>query len=387
MSIINKSLVWIWDWLRGFNELQLRIGLQVIDTDAIVILPVHWSSMNNLNRNCKLQVFFAYIIVAAAIFPARVWYALNYGALTPSFAMVIMAFMFPPSVGGGTQKCLFAVGGYILGALLQAIATYAAWGANGGSFTNTVVKFSVFTTLISILAGILNILRWHWSITNLFFLLACVGLVIAGGVTTLPLPFLAWKAPFYVCALVAIGASGILVACWFILPRTAGHLYKSNLAKSYVSMAHAINAIGELLLSPIDPSTGLLLSIEGNIDPTNGMDTGLTSNLQEIRQSLKAAQQELAASRTQQFPVLLELDLYNSPHRFPAAGYLEVKLTAWYAMGTIALIARPLQSGHLRLGIIHEDGIKNRFGKMFHAMEDVLKGMAAVIQGEKKMKE
>ena len=152
-------------------------------------------------------------------------------------------------------------------------------------------------------------------------------------------------------------------------------------------MAHAINAIGELLLSPIDRSTGLLLSIDGNVDPTNGMDTGLTSHLQEIRQSLKAAQQELAASRTQQFPVLLELDLYNSPHRFPAAGYLEVKLTAWYAMGTIALIARPLQSGHLRLGIIHEDGIKNRFGEMFHAMEGVLKGMAAIIQGKKKMRE
>lgn len=325
--------------------------------------------------------------MAAAIFPARVWDALDYGALTPSFAMVMMAFMFPPSVGGGTQKCLFAVGGYIVGALLQAIATYAAWGANGGSFTNTIVKFSVFTTLISILGAILNILRWYWTITNQFFLLACVGLVVAGGVTTLPLPYLAWKAPFYVCALVVIGASGILFACWFIFPRTSGHLYKKNLANSYLSMGHAIHACRDLLLSPIDPSTGLLLSITGDIDPANGLDTGLTSQLQEIRQSLKAAQQELAASRTQQLPVLLELDVYDRPHRFPAAGYLEAKLTAWYAMGTIALIARPLQSGHLRLGIIHESGIKKRFDDMFCAMEDVLNGMAAVIQGKKKMKE
>lgn len=317
--------------------------------------------------------------MSAIVFPAKVWNSLDYGALTPSFALVFLALMSPNNVGGTTLKAIFTVSGYLLGGLAQATATYAAWGINGGSFENTVTKIAVFTTYISILAGIFNICRWHWAVTNILFLLASVGLVVAGGVATFPLPYLAWKAPFYVTALMVIAAATMTLIAWFAFPITAGAQYRQHMCSAFRSIGDAVDAVRPLIFAPLDPATGLPREASGVLNNKDGIDTGLAEKVNDVGKHLKSARHQLTASRSLQLPVRFEFDIWCRPCIFPATAFVRSKLTAWYSMSCSAILVRPLQSGHLRLTAVQNESVKCLFDAVFCGIADLLRTLGDVI--------
>jgi hypothetical protein len=155
------------------------------------------------------------------------------------------------------------------------VATYIAWAANGRSHANTVTKAAVFTVVASVLAGCVNMARWRWENTNRLFLVTCVALVVAGGISTLPDPAGPKLAPLRAWALAGIAVCFVLPIAWLIVPVPAGQKYRRILASAMHNMADAVDATRNILMGPIDPEIGLLACVRGKIDADSGEDEGL----------------------------------------------------------------------------------------------------------------
>lgn len=282
-------------------------------------------------------MFVCFVIITGIIAPAPIWTALSDGGVViPPLALVLVLITRPSNVGSTTLNSIFMIVGLIAGGLLAAVATWAAWAANGHSYSpNTATKGAVFGVIICVFSGILNAWRWRYDLTNVLFLFCCVGLVLMGGMASYSLPFVAWEAAFYMLALGAMAAVFSLLVGWFIYPVPASLQYRRCFSQALVSLAGALGAVEATLIAPLDPGTGRLAGAAGKLDPDTGTDAGLHETVYKVRGALRATRGKLLATQQHHLTVKLELDVYNSPKVFPR--YVKERWMAGHKLSSKAL--------------------------------------------------
>ena len=96
----------------------------------------------------------------------------------------------PCAAGSWLLAASLVAGGSLLGGGLSIAVMYAAYGANGGSYDDSVTKAATFVCLLSLAAGLLSMLRYRSEFTALAFISAQLALIFCGrcGVVGWPIP-------------------------------------------------------------------------------------------------------------------------------------------------------------------------------------------------------
>jgi hypothetical protein len=344
-----------------------------------------WRGYTADQLKLAFQIFLAFCIVMAIASPYPVWTALSYGTITPPLALVFVVLLAPQHQGGATLSAIFLAIGILLGGGLALAVKYITYFANGSVWDDqTVVKGVVYAIFTALSGGILNGLRWQWEITNQLFLLACAGLILSGGVGTYYSPTLLPASILYVLLLTTMSSVVTLVCCWFIFPVTAGSKYRDLVAKALDFTAEGISAYETLILGPVDAKTGRLTAAIGKIDPCTGTDEGLTPLIDEVRVNLRAARKTLFISRALHLPVRLEVDVYNTPKRFPYIEFMHSKIELSLIIATVATLTRPVKSGRINLKLFQQPELRKRFSHLLTCLKTQLHLFAGAAQGQKK---
>lgn len=344
-----------------------------------------WKGYSKDQLKPALQIFLSFCIVFAITSPYPVWNALSYAGITPPLALVFAIMLAPQHQGGATLSAISLALGILLGGGLALAVKYLAYFANGSSWVDhTVVKGVVYTLGIAVSGGILNAMRWQWEITNQLFLLACAGLILAGGIGTYYRDSLAPASVLYILILTTLSSAITLACCWFIFPVTAGSKYRKLVAQALDFTGEGISAYKTLVLGPVDHETGILIATTGKIDPCSGTDEGLTPSINKIRENIRAARSSLFMSRTLNFPVRLEVDIYNKPKRFPYMEFMHSKIELSSIIATISTLARPVKTGRINLTLFQQPELRKRFSKLLTCLENQFHVLAKVAQGQEK---
>jgi len=345
-----------------------------------------WRGYSKDQFKLTLQVFLSFCIFSAITSPYPVWNVTSYANFTPPLGLVFIIVLSPEQPQGAvTESAIFLALATFVGGGLALAVKYITYFANGSDWDDqTVVKGVVYTLGISIAGGCLNALRWQWEVTNKFFFFCLATLVVAGGIGTYYDAGLVPESILYFLLLTTMGSVITLACCWFIFPVTAGSKYRQLVAKALDSTAEGIAAYKTLVLGPVNHKTGILVAATGKIDPCSGTDEGLTPFLEEMRKNIRAARRSLFTSRALHIPVLLEVDIYNKPKRFPYMEFMHCKIELSLFIATVTTLARPVKSGRMNFSLFQQPELRKRFSQLLTCIENQFHVFAEVVQGQEK---
>jgi len=237
-----------------------------------------------------------------------------------------------------------------------------------------IVQGAVFTAVLSVLLGIVNMLRWKWTTTNQFYMMTCSASMFAGGITTFHLSYVAGKAAFYALALATIGASSIILTSWFVFPVTTGYVFRNTFASALRSLADAVACVEDIIIPA--PTEGTRATSDSCVPPA-GMNGDRAF---PARSALITMRQSLISCHQLKLPARLELDVYHSPKRFPLAAFSKARTPAWQAMSTWAVMIRLLRNeNNMDLGVMRREPLQLRLQTLMDALQAVLRGMAGAV--------
>ena len=337
-------------------------------------------------KNVKLggQVFLSFVIFLSITSPLPVWNALSYGTIVPPLACIYMVML---GIQGGnmgniTLLEIYMILSIILSGLLATLIKYLTWLAAGSDWSNNNVSKGVtYVVLVSFSCGIFNILRWKWDATNMFFYTASIFLIFNLGAYSGKGSGLNYLTPVWVLVDIGMGTTITTLCSWFFFPVLASDSFRNATAESIKRLANAVRSCTELVLSPIDPESGLLQDATGKLDVITWRDEGLWDKIQKIAIDQRGVKSIIMSTRGLRIPVLLELDFYCPTRlRFPIVPFLHVQTYSQIMSSVIGNMVRPVKSGNLNMRLIQDEDIRTAILNLSNALESVLEAISLSIK-------
>ena len=337
-------------------------------------------------KNLKVggQVFLSFVIFLGITSPLPVWDALSYGTMVPPVACIYMVML---GVQGGTMGNItlfqvYMIFSIILSGLLATLIKYLTWLAAGNDWSNNnVSKGATYVVLVSLSCGIFNILRWTWDATNMFFYTLSIFLIFNLGAYSGVGSELFYLTPVWVLVNIGIGTIITTMCSWFFFPVLASDSFRNATAEGIKRLANAVRSSTELILSPVDPESGLLQDATGKIDVITWRDKGLWDKTQKIAIDQRGVKSIIMGTRGLRIPVLLEFDFYSPKRfRFPIVPFLHVQTYSQIMASVIANMVRPVKSGNLNMRLVQDEDIRTAILNLSNALESVLEAISLSIK-------
>ena len=363
---------------------------------AVVSLPswvwqqiIDWCNGYTMDhKKVALQVFLAYAILIAIMAPEESWNQLAHGAVVPPLALVFLILIGPYTQGVTIWSILQSITGILTGGCLILLSTYltnAAIGFNWGD--NSVTKGVVMTIFSTLAAFVLMSAKFFFKFTFEFTVTACASLVFAGGISSYYRNPVDYLQVFYALQMAVLGLGTMAIISSFVFPVTSGSLYRGLLANSIRKVATAIEALGELMLSPVNSETGVLSAATGKINLSTGSDEGLQPMVDKIKDPARVARGLLLGSWNFHMPVLLEIDIYNRPRLFPRFKFINLRICISLLIASLAPFGRPLRTGRTNLRLLQNSQVKEKLTAVFSFMVELLKTLADCLESTTKFVE
>jgi len=209
-----------------------------------------------------LQTFISFVIYLCIVWPGPVNDALWYnGALPPALGLifVLMFGVTGGSVGTNTLLEIYSVAALVLTGLVSVLIRYIVWLASGQDWeNNNFAKAAAFSLLIAFSCGCFNILRWKWDVTNALFSMCSVYLIFMQGPYSGPKSGTLYLLSVYMLVNTTIATTLYTIVSWVLLPIYSSREVRRSTAKAIEHLGSALLAERDLIMSPVDPESGLL---------------------------------------------------------------------------------------------------------------------------------
>eukprot|EP00887_Chlorella_sp_A99_P005115 scaffold25.g5115.t1 len=310
-----------------------------------------------------IQCGVATLVIMASFSTPAVWEALSFDPILANSTLFLvftcLALMFQVGTGLAVAKLATEfVAGSLVGATLSFGVMYAAYGANGGSWEDSVGKAFAVVAFGSICIFGITLVRFRYRQHTIACIAAGLGVAIppAGIYHTTNMHQL-WQLPLYWYVFGTVPAVFIVLVGTFVLPVPTGGVVRRRLAKVLRNTGAIVTLAVDLLTSELDPATGCLAAATGDTT-AGGSDAGLD------------ALAHLPGG-------WWEWDAYRRQHRLPAAAHANLLLLARTLLSAAMNMTYSLQTGRLQLTAVskHADGLRHvasAFRAAAAALADVL---------------
>lgn len=336
-----------------------------------------------------LQTFIAYVIFMCIVSPDAVNNALWYNGIMPpelGLIYVLMISVLGGTVGTNSLLQIYTLVSLTAAALIGVLIRYIVWLASGQDWDNNdFAKGAAFSLLIAFACGCFNILRWKWDATNAFFLLCSVFLIFTQGPYYGPDAGTLYLTAVYTLINISIATMMYTLVSWFVLPIYSCQAMRASTAKAIKGIGGAVMAARDLIMSPVDPESGLFQEATGKRDPLTGRDYGLFPKCEKIADIMRASRGLLLNNKGLRLPSLLEIDVYHQTGQyvFPVVPYAHVDYYCHIVLAMLSNLARPIKTGTLNMRMFLNDTIRGAFDELMESFRDVTDALAHCINNPK----
>ncbi|KAI8108763.1 hypothetical protein M9435_005180 [Picochlorum sp. BPE23] len=336
-----------------------------------------------------LQTFIAYVIFMCIVSPDAVNSALWYNGIMPpelGLIYVLMISVLGGTVGTNSVMQVYALVSLVVAGLFGVLIRYIVWLASGEDWDNNdFAKGAAFSLLIALSCACFNILRWKWDATNAFFLLCSVFLIFTQGPYYGPQAGTLYLTAVYTLINIAFATMIYTLVSWFVLPMYSCQAMRASTAKAIEGIGSAIMAERDLIMSPVDPESGLFQEATGERDPLTGRDCGLFPKCEKIADVMRASRGLLLNNKGLRLPSLLEIDVYHQTGQyiFPVMPYVHVEYYCHIVLAMLSNLARPIKTGTLNMRMFQNKDIRGAFDELMKSFRDVAEALAHCINNPK----
>ena len=324
------------------------------------------------------QICLNFLLIGGVTAATIVYDALSYRLVAPALALLFTVWMYgsPFCAGGVNFKIVSIIPAAFIGGLIAFGIQRAMYAANGYNWDNTVTKAAVLVCMATPIAAVINILRWLSEATNVFFFYVNIFIALSISLGSYYAPDIENLHQWYILANAGIGTGVCGIVANFVFPVTAGYLYRNAMERCLHSFADAWGSMKVLLLEEIDPETGMLAEATSIVNPVTGYDKGMETRTEILEGHLRESRAQIEDTRGLHFPILLEIDIYNKPWRFPRHQFMHAKILLSAAMSTMTAALRPMESGCVNFSLFQHPELKEHVESFFVSVEDMLRNMA-----------
>jgi hypothetical protein len=336
-----------------------------------------------------LQAFVSYVIYLCITSPDAVNSVLWYNGATPpelGLIFILMIAVLGGTVGTNTLLQIYAIISLVVTGLLCVFIRYIVWLASGEDWNNNnVAKAAAFSLLIAFTCGCFNILRWKWDVTNAFFSLCSIFLIFMQGPYSGPDAGTLYLTSVYTLINTSIASMLYTAVSWFLLPIYSSEEMRRSTSKAIEHLADALMAERDLIMSPVDPESGLFEEATGKRDPLTGRDYGLYSKCSKIYEYMRTSRRLLLSNKGLRLPSLLEIDIYQrtGQYIFPVVSYMHVEYYCHFVLAMISNLVRPIKTGNLNMRLFQDQAIRSAFDHLIKSFCNVAEALAHSINDPK----
>eukprot|EP00889_Picochlorum_renovo_P008250 jgi/Picre1/35280/NNA_002742.t1 len=336
-----------------------------------------------------LQTFIAYVIFMCIVSPDAVNSALWYNGIMPpelGLIYVLMISVLGGTVGTNSVMQIYALVSLVVAGLFGVLIRYIVWLASGEDWDNNdFAKGAAFSLLIAFSCGCFNILRWKWDATNAFFFMCSIFLIFTQGPYYGPQAGTLYLTAVYTLINIALATMIYTLVSWFVLPMYSCQAMRASTAKAIEGIGSAIMAERDLIMSPVDPESGLFQEATGERDPLTGRDCGLFPKCEKIADVMRASRGLLLNNKGLRLPSLLEIDVYHQTGQyiFPVVPYVHVEYYCHIVLAMLSNLARPIKTGTLNMRMFQNKDIRGAFDELMESFRDVAEALAHCINNPK----
>eukprot|EP00890_Picochlorum_soloecismus_P006273 jgi/Picsp_1/6647/NSC_03990-R1_---NA--- len=329
-----------------------------------------------------LQMFVSYVIFLCIVWPGPVNSALWYnGALPPELGLifVLMFGVTGGSVGTNTLLEIYSVAALVITGLISVLIRYIVWLASGQDWTNNdFAKAAAFSLLIAFACGCFNILRWKWDVTNAFFSMCSVYLIFMQGPYSGPKSGTLYLLSVHMLVNTTIATTLYTIVSWVLLPIYSSQEVRRSTSKAIEHLGSALLAERDVIMSPVDPESGLFEEATGKRDPLTGRDYGLFPKCEKIYDNMRKSRRLLLSTKGLRLPSLLEIDLYQQTGQyvFPIVSYIHVEYSCFFVLSMISNLNKPIKTGTLSMRMFQNEGIRLAFDALMESLCNVAEALA-----------
>lgn len=330
-----------------------------------------------------LQTFVAYVIFLCIVLPDVVNRALWYNGATPpelGLIFILMIAVLGGTVGTNTLLQIYSLISLVVAGLLCVLIRYIVWLASGQDWdNNSFAKAAAFSLLIAFTCGCFNILRWKWDVTNAFFSLCSIFLIFMQGPYSGPEAGPLYLTSIYTLINTSIASVLYTLVSWVLLPIYSSEEMRTSTAKAIEHLGNALLAERDLIMSPVDPESGLFQEATGKQDPLTGRDYGLFPKCEKIYNCMRSSRRLLLSNKGLRLPSLLEINLYHhhtEQYMFPIVSYMHVEYYCHFVLAMISNLVRPIKTGNLNMRLFQNGCIRAAFDALMESFCSIAEALA-----------